>query len=154
MCPDCEVLRTPRSKHCAICNRCVERFDHHCPWINTCVGIHNHNAFLTFIVFLLIDLVLITISSIISLTDPCHIINNPDNCPLGLLCVGCQIEWLKYCALIVTILITIFFGGPGMMLCYIHLRNYMAGKTTNERYAKQTRRANSEVSEDTYTTTS
>ncbi len=49
LCPDCEVIRTPRSRHCAICNVCVERYDHHCPWINNCVGIRNHNAFLAFI---------------------------------------------------------------------------------------------------------
>lgn len=42
LCPDCEVIRTPRSRHCAICNVCVERFDHHCSWINNCVGSGNH----------------------------------------------------------------------------------------------------------------
>jgi palmitoyltransferase len=38
LCPDCETVRTDRSRHCSICNKCVERFDHHCPWINNCVG--------------------------------------------------------------------------------------------------------------------
>ena len=38
LCPDCEVVRTEYSRHCSICNKCVERFDHHCPWINNCVG--------------------------------------------------------------------------------------------------------------------
>ena len=49
LCPECKVIRTARSRHCAICNQCVERFDHHCPWINNCVGIKNHNAFLMFL---------------------------------------------------------------------------------------------------------
>ena len=50
LCPDCKVIRSPRSQHCAICNQCVERFDHHCPWINNCVGIKNHNSFLVFLI--------------------------------------------------------------------------------------------------------
>ena len=49
LCPTCMVIRSARSRHCSICNKCVERFDHHCPWINNCVGAGNHNAFLTFL---------------------------------------------------------------------------------------------------------
>ena len=57
-CPDCEVVRTPRSRHCAICNRCVERFDHHCPWINNCVGVGNHLIFITFLVLTFVQCLL------------------------------------------------------------------------------------------------
>lgn len=38
LCPDCKVIKTPRSKHCSTCKVCVERYDHHCTWINNCVG--------------------------------------------------------------------------------------------------------------------
>ena len=38
MCPRCNVLTTPRSQHCNICEVCVEGWDHHCPWLNNCVG--------------------------------------------------------------------------------------------------------------------
>ena len=49
LCPDCKVLRTPRSRHCYQCNKCVDRFDHHCPWINNCVGSNNYKIFYIFI---------------------------------------------------------------------------------------------------------
>lgn len=52
LCPDCEVIRTGKSRHCSICNKCVERFDHHCPWINSCVGTANQGAFFTFLLFM------------------------------------------------------------------------------------------------------
>ena len=45
VCPFCQVIRLPKSRHCNICNRCVERYDHHCPWINNCVGRTNHSRF-------------------------------------------------------------------------------------------------------------
>ena len=50
LCPDCHTIRTTRSRHCSICGHCIERFDHHCPWINNCVGLKNHNYFLGYIV--------------------------------------------------------------------------------------------------------
>lgn len=63
LCPDCEVIRTSRSRHCSICNKCVERFDHHCPWVNNCVGTKNHHYFLMFLmsVVSLMLIVLITV---------------------------------------------------------------------------------------------
>ena len=49
LCPDCEVIRTPRCRHCTLCHRCVDRFDHHCPWVNNCVGKGNFAYFYLFV---------------------------------------------------------------------------------------------------------
>ena len=34
MCSQCQTFKPPFSHHCRICNRCVSRMDHHCPWMN------------------------------------------------------------------------------------------------------------------------
>ncbi|XP_039515769.1 palmitoyltransferase ZDHHC23-A isoform X1 [Pimephales promelas] len=54
LCPVCRLVRPPRAGHCRICGACVLRMDHHCVWINSCVGQANHRQFiLTLLLFLL-----------------------------------------------------------------------------------------------------
>ncbi|KAJ0545174.1 putative protein S-acyltransferase [Helianthus annuus] len=46
------------SKHCRVCDKCVDRFDHHCRWLNNCVGKKNYKKFFTLMISALLLLVL------------------------------------------------------------------------------------------------
>lgn len=42
-----------RTKHCGVCNRCVDSFDHHCNWLNNCIGRQNYGRFIVLLFLLL-----------------------------------------------------------------------------------------------------
>lgn len=50
-CNKCVTYKPPRAHHCRVCRRCVLRMDHHCLWINNCVGYWNYKAFFILVLY-------------------------------------------------------------------------------------------------------
>jgi len=55
-CKWCVKYKPDRCHHCRVCRTCVLKMDHHCPWINNCVGFGNYKYFLLLIMYCTISL--------------------------------------------------------------------------------------------------
>ena len=140
LCPDCLVIRTPRSRHCNTCNMCVERFDHHCPWINNCVGVHNHTYFILFLFFLVSTIISVLVCSIIGLLDA-EAIGTIDQARLFYELLPddmVHIDLFIYRAMSIAVIsVTGFFILPVLFLSYIQAKNFCLNRTTNERFSRK-----------------
>ncbi|XP_077525380.1 zinc finger DHHC-type palmitoyltransferase GABPI isoform X2 [Amblyomma americanum] len=56
-CSVCQVVQPPRCSHCHLCGRCFLKRDHHCVWLDTCIGEKNHRAFILGLVGLVVSLI-------------------------------------------------------------------------------------------------
>eukprot|EP01017_Pseudomicrothorax_dubius_P011932 TRINITY_DN1461_c0_g1_i1.p1 TRINITY_DN1461_c0_g1~~TRINITY_DN1461_c0_g1_i1.p1 ORF type:complete len:268 (-),score=29.20 TRINITY_DN1461_c0_g1_i1:126-929(-) len=139
ICPDCEIVKPERSKHCEACNKCVVVFDHHCPWINNCVGARNHCFFLLFIVGLWSFLGYQIFISVYTITaeDPYF-----GFIPNWLKLDDETIKLCKDVTAIVTSVVGMGFGIPLTFLMYIQLQNFLRNRTTSERFGHSSKRKN------------
>ena len=138
LCPQCKVIRTARSRHCAICNCCVERYDHHCPWINNCVGIKNHNAFMLFLISMWTKIAFHLIFASWSFIESIN--EGGPNCKKNIdclkICLGCDNPIIFYSAVLFNVCLCAFYLLLTTILLFTHILNYLANRTTNERLSR------------------
>ncbi|KAJ6572634.1 DHHC palmitoyltransferase-domain-containing protein [Mycena sp. CBHHK59/15] len=116
-CRKCGQLKPERTHHCRICNRCVLKYDHHCP----CVGLHNERHFVLFMAYLVISCASLSISGF----------------PHVLRALGTtfDLEWPHHVPQIAFILIYILSVVMSLavgIMCSYHLWTIANGETTVE----------------------
>ena len=132
VCPDCEVFRPFKSRHCHYCDRCVRNFDHHCPWINNCVGKRNQTLF----VFLLLIIWLNLLCSVLITLQVC--LFDQQGHQVLLYCKVLPDSLLKFKRemQIVISAVCVVFLLPVTVLLFVQCRNLLQGTTTSELYSK------------------
>ena len=136
----CKLIKTKRSRHCTICGRCVERFDHHCPWVNNCVGDNNHWLFLTFIFLTLTTCFIEVLFISVNFKDHRSVILEDRwyNKLAAHLPKAFYAQGVTMCFKIANLAITGIFILPLVLLNSVQCTNFCKGKTTNERYSGKT----------------
>ena len=64
-CHVCAVHVSDKAKHCSSCNKCIYSFDHHCIWLNTCIGGKNYRLFLFMLSLIVTGTLMIFLNSLL-----------------------------------------------------------------------------------------
>ncbi|KAH7101190.1 zf-DHHC-domain-containing protein [Auriculariales sp. MPI-PUGE-AT-0066] len=74
-CRKCWVPKPLRAHHCSICDRCVLKMDHHCPWLGAkCIG---HRTYPSFVHFVSVSSLLALHVASVSISALIYIIQHP-----------------------------------------------------------------------------
>ncbi|OAF71238.1 putative E3 ubiquitin ligase complex SCF subunit sconB [Intoshia linei] len=58
LCHVCKLRIPDRAKHCFKCNKCILNFDHHCNYVDNCIGLKNRSIFFLFLNIILSNVII------------------------------------------------------------------------------------------------
>ena len=141
LCVMCQIIKTSSARHCYECGHCVENFDHHCPWLSTCIGLTNHNIYFFYLWFMFVMGLTMIVQAIFQiylfLTDESgYLWVNKNNHWLKMLFENNTISksfwWFSIIlVLILSLIVTVLI----MKILKVQTVNFCTGLTTNERMA-------------------
>ena len=131
ICKYCKEIKPLRTHHCSLCDICVIKMDHHCPWINNCVGQNNQRYFLLFLFHSFCYTFLVTILTLPILLF--HKKYSQNNTEVIITKNKVNMREIKYISIlgIVSLIVEIFFCGWNWFLAF-------NGQTTLEFWASKT----------------
>ncbi|KAI8813871.1 DHHC palmitoyltransferase-domain-containing protein [Cladochytrium replicatum] len=134
LCKKCQKPKPERAHHCSICNTCVLKMDHHCPWMANCVGHNNHRYFYLFLFYLTLGCFYYMLTSI-PLAYQAYYSDQKVDWPSPV----SQPLWMF--ALLLASAMFLAVGG----LCGWHTYLILTGQTTIEYYKNSTESHNSRI---------
>jgi len=134
-CKFCKKSKPPRSHHCHICKSCVLRMDHHCPWVNNCVGFYNHKYFVLFLLYLWTGCGFVALISLLPFRSTRQFYTSVEAFRVGIL-------------FSFVLAISIFFALSILLGWHIYL--VLTGQTTIEFYYNRTRARQSRLNGELY----
>ncbi|KAI6202750.1 hypothetical protein M3Y94_00476600 [Aphelenchoides besseyi] len=140
-CNICQINVQKGTKHCRRCNKCIDGFDHHCKWLNNCVGQRNYKAFLvlvaSLVVFSLCSFIFFLWSIGLFITKTSKEEPVPDSFAKDWLIFDVW-NWFVLCILVV-LLDSIILGSTLHLLSF-HIMLWFNGQTTFSYVLKQRKR--------------
>ncbi|CAM9327941.1 unnamed protein product [Ectocarpus sp. 6 AP-2014] len=132
-CKKCKGPKPARAHHCHVCDQCIVNMDHHCPWMNNCVGYLNYRYFVLFLMYMFVGCVY---AVLVSAPQFMAMAKSP-----GARRKPSPLEMTQHSAIMMTFVLALSVGVAISVLLGWHIYLICSAQTTIEFYQNQSHRS-------------